>query len=85
MKAARFTGSIAPIWFGEYHQKGEWGALDADNGVLLSTDARTRRLPAPVRRDESTFSGDGWRLTISPGWTVREGSRPGDYEVVRRP
>ena len=76
---------VGTIWFGEYHQKGAWGALDADKGVLLSTDGRTRRLPAPVRRDDTTISGDGWTLKVAPGWMVREGARPGDYEVVRRP
>jgi hypothetical protein len=76
---------VGTIWFGEYHQKGPWGALDADNGVLLSTDGSTRRLPAPVRRDETTLTGDGWTLQIAPGWMIREGARPGDLELVRRP
>jgi hypothetical protein len=73
---------VGTIWFGEYHQKGEWGALDADRGVLVTSDGRTRRLPAPVRRDETTISGDGWTLKLAPGWVVREGARRGDYEVV---
>ncbi len=76
---------VGTIWFGEYHQRGPWGALDADKGVLVSTDGRTRRLPAPVRRDETTISGDGWTLKVAPGWVVREGARQGDYEVVKRP
>jgi hypothetical protein len=75
---------VGTIWFGEYHQKGPWGALDADRGVLLSTDGRTRRLPAPVRHDETTISGDGWTLRVAPGWVIREGARRGDYEVVRQ-
>ena len=73
------------IWFGDYRMKGAWGALDANKGVLLSTDGSTRRLPAPVRRDDTTMTGDGWTLTVAPGWMVREGSRQGDYEVVARP
>jgi hypothetical protein len=76
---------VGTIWFGDYRQTGAWGALDADKGVLLSTDGRTRRLPAPVRRDETTISGDGWTLTVSPEWMIREGARQGDYEVVERP
>lgn len=63
---------------------GEWGALDADKGVLVSTDGRTRRLPAPVRGDGTTISGDGWTFKAAPGWVVREGARRGDFEVVRR-
>jgi hypothetical protein len=75
---------VGTIYFGEYHQTGEWGALDATNGVLVSTDGRTRRLAAPVRGDDVTISGDGWTFKAAPGWVVREGVRRGDYEVVRR-
>ena len=76
---------VGTVWFGEYHQKGEWGSLDADKGVLVSSDGRTRRLPAPVRRDDTTIAGEGWTLKVAPGWVVREGARRGDYEVVRQP
>lgn len=75
---------VGTIYFGEYHQTGEWGALDATKGVLISTDGRTRRLPAPVRSDSTTISGDGWTLKTAPGWVVREGPRRGDYQVVRQ-
>ena len=75
---------VGTIFFGEYHQTGEWGALDADKGVLVSTDGRTRRLPAPVRGDGTTITGDGWTFKAAPGWVVREGARRGDFEVVRR-
>jgi len=71
-------------WFGDYRMKGAWGALEANRGVLLSTDGRTRRLPAPVRRDDATISGDGWTLSVAAGWVVREGARRGDYELVRQ-
>jgi len=76
--------NVGTIWFGDYRQKGPWGALEANNGVLVSTDGRTRRLPAPVRRDDGAISGDGWTLKVAPGWVVREGPRRGDYEVVRQ-
>ena len=75
---------VGTIWFGDYRMTGPWGALEADKGVLLSTDGRMRRLPAPVRRDDTTISGDGWTLKVAPGWVVRDGARRGDYEVVRR-
>jgi hypothetical protein len=75
---------IGTIYFHAYRQTGEWGALEANNGVLISSDGRVRRLPAPVRRDETTISGDGWTLEVAPGWMIREGPRRGDYEVIRR-
>jgi hypothetical protein len=75
---------VGTIYFGDYRIKGEWGALEADNGVLVSSDGRTRRLPAPVRRDDTTIFGDGWTLKLASGWVIREGPRPDDYEVVEQ-
>ena len=75
---------VGTIYFHAYRMTGPWGALEADNGVLVSSDGRTRRLPAPVRRDETTISGDGWTLTLAPGWVAREGPRRGDFEVSRQ-
>ena len=53
---------VGTIYFHAYRMKGEWGALEADKGVLVSSDGRSRRLPAPVRGDGATISGDGWTL-----------------------
>jgi hypothetical protein len=52
--------------------------------VLVATDERSRRLPAPVRGDGATISGDGWTFKAAAGWVIRQGARPGDYEVVRQ-
>ena len=76
---------VGTIYLCAYRMTREWGALEADKGVLVSTDGRTRRLPSPVRRDDTTIFGDGWTLKVAPGWVVREGARQGDYEVVKRP
>jgi hypothetical protein len=72
------------VYFGAYRITGPWGALDAERGVLVAADGRTRRLPAPVRRDDATFAGDGWTLQVAPGWVVNDGARRGDYELVRQ-
>jgi hypothetical protein len=71
------------VYFHTYQAWGEWGRLEAGNGVLLASDGRSRRVPAPVRRDDGSLSGDGWTFKAAPGWIVREGPRPGDFEVVR--
>ena len=71
------------VYFGDYRQSGEWGVLEASNGVLLSTDGRTRRLPGPARRDSVTIAGDGWTFRAAAGWVVREGARRGDYVVMK--
>lgn len=75
---------VGTIYFNAYRMTGPWGALEADSGVLTSTDGRTRRLPAPVRRDSVTVHGSGWMVKVAPGWVVREGVRRGDYELVRQ-
>jgi hypothetical protein len=67
-----------------YRQKGEWGTLEAMNGVLVNDDG-TRRLPGPVRINGATLTGDGWTVTVAPGWTVRSGPRSGDYQLIRDP
>jgi hypothetical protein len=72
------------VYFHTYRAWGDWGTLEAAKGVLLASDGRSRRVPAPVRRDDGSYSGDGWIVNVAPGWTVREGPRRGDYQVVRQ-
>ena len=75
---------VGTVYFGAYRFAGNAGTLEAQNGVLVETDSGSRRVAAPVRRDEVTFAGDGWTFKAAPGWVVREGARRGDYEVVRQ-
>jgi hypothetical protein len=75
---------VGTVYFHAFRSSGDWGTLEADKGVLVASDGRTRRIPAPMRRDDGTFAGDGWTFKAAPGWVVREGSRRGDYEVVRQ-
>jgi hypothetical protein len=75
---------VGTVYFGSYNASGAWGTLSAEKGVLVASDGRSRRVSAPVRRDDGTFAGDGWTFRAAPGWLVREGARRGDYEVVRQ-
>ena len=75
---------VGTVYFSQYRTKGEWGTLYATNGVLISDDGK-RRLPGPVRIEGATLTGDGWTVTVAQGWTVRAGSRPGDYQIIRDP
>jgi hypothetical protein len=72
------------VYFHPYRLSGACGALEAENGVLETSDGNSRRLPAPVRGDDGTISGDGWTFKAGPGWIIREGARHGDYEAVRQ-
>jgi hypothetical protein len=75
---------VGTVWFGGYRASGNWGVLEAEKGVLVSSDGSWRRVSAPQRRDSVTFSGDGWTFKVAAGWVIREGARHGDYEVVRQ-
>src|SRR5688500_281884 len=61
---------VGTIYFGPYRQSGAWGTLEAEKGVLTTSDGRVRRLPAPVRGDGSAISGDGWTFKAAPGWVI---------------
>jgi len=76
---------VGTVYFGPFRASGTWGTLEAAKGVLVASDGRSRRLAAPARPDGAVIAGDGWTFKAAPGWIVREGSRRGDYEVVRQP
>lgn len=84
-RGATVIPGIGTVYFGRYRASGNWGTLEAEKGVLVASDGRSRRVSAPVRRDDGTFAGDGWTFKAAAGWVVREGARRGDYEVVRQP
>lgn len=77
--------AVGTVYFHAYRMSGEWGALDANDGVLVTTDGRLRHLAAPSPGSSTTISGPGWTFKAAPGWTVREGARRGDYELIRQP
>lgn len=75
---------IGTVFFGPYRHNTDSGMLEAEKGVLLESNGGVRRVPAPVRRDDTTLIGDGWTFALKPGFVIREGPRRGDYEVVRQ-
>ena len=64
--------------------KGAWGFFEAGGGAMIAADGQTVSLPAPVVVDATTLKGDGWTATVSPGWIVQPGPRPGSFRVVRQ-
>ena len=74
---------VGTVYFGPFRASGDWGTLEAEKGVLVASDGRSRWVAAPARRVDSTFAGDGWTFKPAAGWVVREAARRGDYEVVR--
>jgi hypothetical protein len=81
------SSGIAPIpgagtVFPGVHVNAEWGVLDAAQ-ALRPDDRSNITVPAPASVQGSTLEGDGWTLSIAPGWVVRAGNRPGDFQLVR--
>lgn len=72
------AGTIYPV----FRVTGEWGSIEAEQ-VLMSPDGATLTVPGPAQLEGRTILGDGWTITLAPGWTVRPGVRPGDFQVVR--
>jgi hypothetical protein len=60
----------------------EWGTLEATL-VLMATDRSKLTVPAPASTEGTMLKGDGWTLTIASGWSIRPGSRKGDFTLVK--
>lgn len=83
---AYITNGITPIpgagtVYPSFRTTGDWGSLTAEL-VLLSSDRKTLILPGPGKVEGRSVTGDGWTVTLAPGWTVRPGRRAADLEVV---
>jgi len=72
------AGTIYPT----FRVTGEWGSIAADF-VLMAPDGSTLTVPAPASVEGTTLTGDGWTVTLQPGWVVRPGPRAGDFRVER--
>lgn len=71
------AGTILP----SFRVTGEWGSIAAEQ-VLVSEDGSTVTVPLPLTVDGSTLAGDGWTVSLAPGWVVRPGPREGDSRVM---
>lgn len=85
--ASFVSSGITPIpgagtVFPTYRANGPWGRLEATS-VLVSPNQSTLTVPAGGLTRGKTITGEGWTLELAPGWELRAGARPGDYQVVR--
>jgi hypothetical protein len=63
----------------------DWGSLEVtDGGALVSNDFRRIQVGAPITAAETdrVVKGDGWVLTLKPGWRIVASER--GYTVVNR-
>lgn len=57
----------------------EWGVIEGKNGALMKPDWSALVVTAPGSAAGSSVSGDGWTLTLKPGWRIIPGARAGDF------
>jgi hypothetical protein len=82
------TGSVGilgagTVFFNNYTLSGQWGRLNASNGVLRSADGTTLSVPVTGPLEGTTLQGDGWSATLNSGWVLRPAARPGSFVIVR--
>jgi len=75
---------VGTVLFNNFTLSAQWGRLNADSGVLRAADGRTLSVPVTVPLEGATLHGDGWSVTLNPGWVVRPGARPGFFAIVRK-
>jgi hypothetical protein len=61
----------------------EWGSLVVDGGVLVDDSWGSAQVKAPASPDAR--KGDGWTLTLNPGWALVPDARAGDWVVKKVP
>jgi hypothetical protein len=60
----------------------EWGVIEGKNGALMKPDWSALVVSAPAVATGSTVTGDGWTLTLEPGWKVVPDARSGDFTLA---
>jgi uncharacterized membrane protein (DUF2068 family) len=73
-------GSVYPV----LRVVDDWGVLEvASGGALIKADWSAVVVPAPASTAAHSVTGDGWRLTLAPGWSLEPDERAGDLRLVR--
>ena len=82
------TGSVGipgvgTVFFRNFTLSAQWGRLNADAGVLRAAGGATLSVPVTGPLEGTTLQGDGWKITLNPGWIVQPATRPGSFTIVR--
>jgi hypothetical protein len=73
---------VGTVFSGNFTMSGRWGRLSANNGVLRSADGTTLSVPITAPLEGTTLQGDGWSVTVNPGWVVMPAARSGSFTIV---
>jgi hypothetical protein len=61
----------------------DWGMLEVTGGSgALLYKGFTRATVSLKSADATGLKGDGWTLTLNPGWSLKPGPRPGDMTLT---
>ncbi len=72
--------------YGVIRVAADWGVLEVEQDGLLSTDwSRLAVAHDGVLSTDDGLKGEGWTLTLKPGWETAPGPREGDWTIRRRP
>jgi hypothetical protein len=71
------------VYFHNFTQSGQWGRLEANNGVLRGADGSTLSVPVTEPLEGTTLRGDGWSVTVNAGWVLQPAARSGSFVIVR--
>jgi len=64
----------------------DWGVLETTRDGLLSSNWDRLSVEAgDAGQSEQGMAGDGWTLSLKPGWRLVPGERPGDWTIARQP
>lgn len=65
----------------------DWGVLEVTGSALIKADWSAVVVPAPATTAATTtttaVAGDGWTLSLAPGWRLEPDDRPGDLRLGR--
>jgi hypothetical protein len=60
----------------------------SDGAMLVRENGKFARVvvqaPKPSAGNSGAIEGEGWKLTLAPGWRLAEGTRKGD-RIVSKP
>lgn len=63
----------------------DWGSLEVERGGALVGSESNEATVSAKGANVPEFKGEGWKVTLNPGWAIRPGARVGDLAVVSAP